>query len=117
MTTIKVFLSHSNELDDQQLVFDEILPKLEVFEDLNILTQDELKPGQIFLSSLTELVDKVDKTLLFITKNAMQSSWCNLELLIGLERSQRKQQLSVVLLLHGIEEKDVCIIIFFCLNT
>ncbi|VDI25581.1 Hypothetical predicted protein [Mytilus galloprovincialis] len=107
MTAIKVFLSHSNELDDQQLVFDEILPKLEVFEDLNILTQDELKPGQIFLSSLTELVDKVDKTLLFITKNAMQSSWCNLELLIGLERSQRKQQLSVVLLLHDIEEKDI----------
>ncbi|CAG2217974.1 MITA [Mytilus edulis] len=107
MTAIKVFLSHSNELDDQQLVYDEILPKLEVFKDISILTQDELQPGQIFLSSLTELVDKVDKTLLFITKNAMQSSWCSLELLIGLERSQRKQQLSVVLLLHGIEEKDI----------
>lgn len=107
MTAIKVFISHSNELEDQQLVFDEILPKLKVFKDLSILTQDELLPGHIFLSSLTELVDKVDKTLLFITKNAMQSSWCNLELLIGLERSQRKQQLSVVLLLHGIEEKDI----------
>jgi hypothetical protein len=105
-SALKVFISHSNKPEDHGLINREVIPKLKE-HNITICGQNDLIPGQILLPSITKLIEEADRTLLFISKNALESSWCSFELLISLERAQRTNLLSVVLLLHGIEESEV----------
>ncbi|XP_071163238.1 uncharacterized protein [Mytilus edulis] len=102
----RYFISHSNKFEDSNLVNDVVIPKLKE-KGINIYEQDELLPGTHVLPSITSLVDKADKTLLFLTENSLGSSWCSFEMLISLEKSQRTNRLAVVLLLHKIEESQL----------
>lgn len=104
--TSRYFISHSNKPEDYDLVNQIVIPKLRE-KGISIYEQNELLPGTPVLSSITSLVDKADKTLLFLTENSLESSWCSFELLISLEKSQRTNRLAVVLLLHKIEESQV----------
>ena len=105
-SALKVFISHSNKPEDRRLINTEVIPKLKE-HNITICGQNNLVPGQTLLPSITKLIEEADRTLLFISKNALESSWCSFELLISLERAQRTNLLSVVLLLHGIEESEV----------
>ncbi|XP_063428355.1 uncharacterized protein LOC134711597 [Mytilus trossulus] len=100
------FISHSNKFEDRYLVNDVVIPKLKE-KGINIYEQADLQPGTHVLPAITGLVDKADKTLLFISENSLSSSWCSFELLISLEKSQRTNRLAVVLLLHKIEESQL----------
>ena len=106
MEALKVFISHSNKDEDNELVHKEVIPKLEA-KNIRIYGQEHLVPGNQVIPTITKMVDITDKTLLFMSKNAMESSWCSFELLISLERAQRTNRLSVVLLLHGISASEV----------
>jgi len=105
-SALKVFISHSNKPEDHRLISTEVIPKLEV-NNITICGQNDLIPGQKLLPSITKLIEEADRTLLFISKNALESPWCSFELLISLERAQRTNRLSVVLLLHGISASEV----------
>ncbi|XP_052105597.1 uncharacterized protein LOC127738399 isoform X2 [Mytilus californianus] len=102
----RYFISHSNKLEDSNLVVEVVVPKLRE-KGINIYEEDDLQAGTLVLSSITSLVDKADKTLLFLTENSLGSAWCSFEMLISLEKSQRTNRLSVVLLLHKIEESQL----------
>lgn len=102
----RYFISHSNKLEDSNLVLEVVVPKLRE-KGINIYEQDDLQAGTQVLPAITSLVDKADKTLLFLTENSLGSSWCSFEMLISLEKSQRTNRLAVVLLLHKIEESQV----------
>ncbi|XP_052105593.1 uncharacterized protein LOC127738397 isoform X2 [Mytilus californianus] len=104
--TSRYFISHSNKFEDRHLVNEVVIPKLKK-KGIIIYEQDELQPGTHVLPAITSLVDKADKTLLFISENSLGSSWCSFELLISLEKSQRTNRLAVVLLLHKIEESQL----------
>ena len=106
MEGLKVFISHSNKDEDHELVHKEVIPKLEA-KNIRIYGQEHFVPGNPVIPTITKMVDITDKTLLFMSKNAMESSWCSFELLISLERAQRTNRLSVVLLLHGISASEV----------
>jgi hypothetical protein len=106
VSALKVFISHSNKPEDRGLVSREVIPKLER-NNITICGQNDFMPGQTLLPSITKKIEEADRTLLFISKNALESPWCSFELLISLERAQRTNLLSVVLLLHGIEESEV----------
>ncbi|XP_052105601.1 uncharacterized protein LOC127738401 [Mytilus californianus] len=103
---LKVFISHSNELEDSFLVSNEVVPKLKA-RNIQICGQDELRPGNHVVPAITKLIHKIDKTLLFMSKNSLKSPWCSFELLISLEKSQRINRLAVVLLLYDIEESEL----------
>ncbi|VDI16256.1 Hypothetical predicted protein [Mytilus galloprovincialis] len=103
---LKVFISHSNEFEDRQIVSNVVVPKLEA-KNIKICGQDELRPGNHVLPEITKLIHKIDKTLLFMSKNSLKSPWCSFELLISLEKSQRINRLAVVLLLYDIEESEL----------
>ncbi|VDI25582.1 Hypothetical predicted protein [Mytilus galloprovincialis] len=102
----RYFISHSNKFEDRHLVNDVVIPKLKD-NGINIYEEEDLQPGTHVLPAITGLVDKADKTLLFISENSLGSSWCSFELLISLEKSQRTNRLAVVLLLHKIEESQL----------
>ncbi|CAC5401079.1 TMEM173 [Mytilus coruscus] len=102
---LKVFISHSNEYEDRQTVSYEVVPKLEE-RNIKIYGQEQLIAGNYVVPAITKLIHKIDKTLLFISKNSLKSSWCSLELLISLEKSQRINRLAVVLLLYDIEKSE-----------
>ncbi|VDI08863.1 Hypothetical predicted protein [Mytilus galloprovincialis] len=102
----RYFISHSNKLEDSNLVLEVVVPKLRE-KGINIYEQDDLQAGTQVLPAITSLVDKADKTLLFLTENSLGSSWCSFEMLISLEKSQRTNRLAVVLLLHKIEESQL----------
>ena len=106
MEALKVFISHSNKDEDNELVHKEVIPKLEA-KNIRIYGQEHFVPGNQVIPTITKMVDITDKTLLFMSKNAMESSWCSFELLISLERAQRTNRLSVVLLLHGISASEI----------
>ena len=106
MEALKVFISHSNKDEDNELVHKEVIPKLEA-KNIRIRGQHNAVPGEQVIPTITKMVDITDKTLLFMSKNAMESSRCSFELLISLERAQRTNRLSVVLLLHGISASEV----------
>ena len=111
-SALKVFISHSNKAEDHRLISTEVIPKLER-NNITICGQNKLLPGQTLLPSITKLIEEADRTLLFISKNALESSWCSFELLISLERAQRTNLLSVVLLLHGVEESEVSLYTYY----
>ena len=111
-SALKVFISHSNKAEDRGLVSREVIPKLER-NNIAICGQNKLLPGQTLLPSITKLIEEADRTLLFISKNALESPWCSFELLISLERAQRTNLLSVVLLLHGIKESEVSLYTYY----
>ena len=106
MEALKVFISHSNKDEDNELVRKEVIPKLEA-KNITIYGQACFVPGKPVIPTITNMVDNTDKTLLFTSKNAMESAWCSFELLISLQRAQRTNRLSVVLLLHGISASEV----------
>ena len=106
MEALKVFISHSNKDEDNELVHKEVIPKLEA-KNIRIYGQERFVPGNQVIPTITKMVDITDKTLLFMSKNSMESSWCSFELLISLERAQRTNRLSVVLLLHDISASEV----------
>jgi predicted metal-dependent phosphotriesterase family hydrolase len=106
MEALKVFISHSNKDEDNELVRKEVIPKLEA-KNIRICGQECFVPGNQVIPTITNMVDNTDKTLLFMSKNAMESLWCSFELLISLEKAQRTNRLSVVLLLHGISASEV----------
>lgn len=103
---LKVFISHSNECEDRECITEEIIPKLQA-RNIKIYGQDCFVPGSQVLSTITKLVNNTDRTLLFISKNALKSPWCSFELLISLERAQRTNWLSVVLLLYDVDESEI----------
>lgn len=104
---LQVFLSHSNKAEDYDLA-NQIIKDLErTDEGIKIIDQSHMTVGGHAVSEITKLVDRVDKTLLVISKNSLNSGWCSFELLISLEKSQRTNQLGVVLLLKDIEETEV----------
>ena len=109
---LKVFISHSNKLEDRTLISKEVIPKLKA-NNITISGQNDLIPGQSLLPSIAKLIGEADRTLLFISKNALESPWCSFELLISLERAQRTDLLSVVLLLHGVEESEVSLYTYY----
>jgi hypothetical protein len=111
-SALKVFISHSNKAEDHRLISTEVIPKLER-NNITICGQNKLTPGKYLLTSITKLIEEADMTLLFISKNALESPWCSFELLISLERAQRTNLLSVVLLLHGIEESEVSLYTYY----
>ena len=106
---LKVFISHSNEPDDYNLVTNEVVTKLGANKraKIEIYGQDKFKPGKYVVETITKTIEDVDRTLLFLSKNALKSPWCSFELLISLERSQRANLLSVVLLLYDLDESEV----------
>ena len=106
MEALKVFISHSNKDEDHELVHKEVIPKLEA-KNIIIYGQEHFVPSNPVIPTITKMVDITDKTLLFMSKNAMESLWCSFELLISLEKAQRTNRLSVVLLLHGISASEV----------
>ncbi|CAG2186178.1 MITA [Mytilus edulis] len=101
------FISYSNMNEDRHLVNEVVIPKLRE-KGITIYDLSEIQPvNESVLSIITSLVDKADKTLLFISENSLGSSWCSFEMLISLEKSQRTNRLAVVLLLHKIEESQL----------
>ncbi|XP_071163205.1 uncharacterized protein [Mytilus edulis] len=103
---LKVFISHSNEDEDRQIVSNVVVPKLEA-RNIQIYGQEHLVAGNYVVPAITNLVHDTDKTLLFISKNSLKSPWCSFELSISLEKSQRTNRLSVVLLLYDIEKSEI----------
>lgn len=102
---LKVFLSHSNKPKDYDLA-NQIISDLEKRE-IKIIGQWNMDKGSFVMQAITKLIENVDKTLIVLSENSLDSPWCSFELLVSLEKSQRTNQLGVVLLLIDLEEEQV----------
>lgn len=99
-----VFIVYSSA--NKNDVKDTILPVLEN-AGLRVTYDNDFLPGRSTFQSITEAVFGSKKTLIFLTKQSLESTWCRLELLVALEKTQKTNVHSVVLLLNGLEPKEV----------
>jgi len=64
-------------------------------------------PGQPVMATIEELIRVSHRTVLVLTKNALESHWISLEIILALEQSQQRtdQDLALRLLLVDTDEK------------
>ncbi|XP_076098679.1 uncharacterized protein LOC143068471 [Mytilus galloprovincialis] len=105
--SVKVFISHSNCAEDREIITSIVVPSLECIDGIQVVQQDSLIPGQLFLPKITKTMNDTDKALMFITKNSLKSNWCTFELLIWMEKIQKTNRMSIVLLLYDVSEDEL----------
>lgn len=104
---ITVFICHSNTFEDHKIIDSEVIPKLELINGIKIVQQNDVPPGTYIVNGIVKILNCTDKALLFISKNFLKSNWCSWELLMCLEKSQRIQRMSIVLLLYDVTIDEV----------
>ncbi|CAC5423109.1 unnamed protein product [Mytilus coruscus] len=103
---LNVFLWHSKELKDLQIVTDIVVPRMEQL-NVKIYPQDRIEARQLSTTSVTKLLNMTEKILIFISKNSLCSTWCSLELMTSVEQFQRINSCATVLLLYDLLESEV----------
>ncbi|XP_065925261.1 uncharacterized protein [Magallana gigas] len=100
--THDVFLIHANEpKEDKEFALLKLKPLLER-QNLKVLVDEEdFRAGECVLSSIARAVRQCRKSLMVLTKHSQESPWCSLELQMALEKSQRHNIMSVVVLRKG----------------
>lgn len=100
--THDVFLIHANEpKEDKVFALLKLKPLLEG-RNLKVLVDEDDFPGggSVFLN-IARAVRRCRKSLIVLTEHSRESRWCSLELLLALEKSHRRNIMSVVVLRKG----------------
>lgn len=100
--THDVFLIHANEpMEDREFALLKLKPLLEG-KNLRVLVDEEdFQGGEPVLSNIARAVRRCRKSLIVLTEHSRESPWCSLELLLALEKSHRRNIMSVVVLRKG----------------
>lgn len=100
--THDVFLIHTNEpKEDREFALLKLKPLLEG-QNLKVLVDEEdLKAGEPVFLNIARAVIQSRKSLIVLTKHSRESQWCSLELLLALEKSHRRNVMSVIVLRKG----------------
>ena len=69
---------------------------------------ETFSPGKPIMATIEQLIRVSEKTVLVLTKNALESNWISLEIILALEQSQQRtdQDLALRLLLVDTDEKS-----------
>uniref|UniRef100_K1QGG9 Uncharacterized protein n=1 Tax=Magallana gigas TaxID=29159 RepID=K1QGG9_MAGGI len=118
--THDVFLIHANEpKEDKVFALLKLKPLLER-QNLKVLVDEEdFLGGETVFTNIARAVRRCQKSLIVLTEHSRESPWCSLELLLALEKSHRRNIMSVVVLrkgnsveqqLKGNELKNCCLL-------
>lgn len=100
--THDVFLIHANEpKEDKVFALLKLKPLLER-QNLKVLVdEDDFLGGETVFTNIARAVRRCRKSLIVLTEHSRESPWCSLELLLALEKSHRRNIMSVVVLRKG----------------
>lgn len=100
--THDVFLIHANEpKEDKVFALLKLKPLLER-QNLKVLVDEEdFLGGETVFTNIARAVRRCQKSLIVLTEHSRESPWCSLELLLALEKSHRRNIMSVVVLRKG----------------
>ncbi|XP_045200260.2 uncharacterized protein LOC123554287 isoform X2 [Mercenaria mercenaria] len=102
-----VFIVYKTDEDeDLALQIDKELER----NSLKVIAQwkpEAFPAGHPIFESIDKCVNNSAKTLVILTKQALESKWIILELIHTIEQSKRRNVLTLRLLLHGVNDKDV----------
>ncbi|XP_045200282.2 uncharacterized protein LOC123554296 [Mercenaria mercenaria] len=63
--------------------------------------------GQIVFKSIVEGIENSEKTLLLLSRNSIDSTWVLLETVLALEQSKKRNELTLRIVLNGVNEHDI----------
>ncbi|XP_061171897.1 uncharacterized protein LOC133181398 [Saccostrea echinata] len=97
-----VFLIHANEpMEERNFALKTVKPLLK-FKGLKVMTdEDDFLGGQKVFDNIALAIRSCRKSLIILTEHSHKSPWCSLELLMALEKSHRRNIMSVVVLWKG----------------
>lgn len=68
---------------------------------------DDFRPGHSAFENMTQAVENSDKTLVYLTENAINSGFVCLEIMLALEKTQRTGRVSLCLLTQFLQESEI----------
>ncbi|KAK3094046.1 hypothetical protein FSP39_023438 [Pinctada imbricata] len=102
-----VFVVHCNNSDDNNFVQNNLMPWLKQQNLKTFLSDEDLLPGSEILPGITRGIHQSRKTLILLTEESLKSQWCTFEIIVAFEKAQRENQMSVILLLKGVDKEKL----------
>ncbi|XP_062599437.1 stimulator of interferon genes protein-like [Saccostrea cucullata] len=101
-TSHDVFLIHANDpYEERDFALKIVKPLLES-KGLKVMTDyDDFKSGENVFDNIALAIKRCKKSLIILTEHSHRSPWCSLELILALEKSHRRNIMSVVVLWKG----------------